>query len=100
LRKYFAEAEEEVIQEEADRKERLRMYSQKIANRVLVKESALKDKEDLQAKRKALHDLSLNKDVDQEHVKQRKLDLEKEAKRGIHHMETAFNRMITIFTKI
>ena len=38
LRKYFTEAEEEVIQEEADRKERLRMYSQKIAERVLVKE--------------------------------------------------------------
>ena len=39
LKKYFAEAEEEIIQEEADRKERLRMYSQKIAERVLVKES-------------------------------------------------------------
>ena len=39
LRKYFAEAEEEVTQVEADRKERLRMYSQKIAERVLVKES-------------------------------------------------------------
>ncbi len=43
-------------------------------------ESALKDKEDLQAKRKALQDLSMNKDVDQKAVQQRKLDLEKEAK--------------------
>ena len=46
----------------------------------IILNCALKDKEDLQAKRKALHDLSLNKDVDQEHVRQRKLDLEKEAK--------------------
>lgn len=38
LKQYFAEAEEEVFQEEADRKERLRMYSQEIAKRVLVKE--------------------------------------------------------------
>jgi hypothetical protein len=39
LRKYFAEAEEEVTQAESDRKERLRLYSQKIAERVLVRES-------------------------------------------------------------
>lgn len=38
LRKYFTEAEEEVTQAEADRKEQLKMYSQKIAERVLVKE--------------------------------------------------------------
>jgi hypothetical protein len=44
LRKYFAEAEDEVIQEEADRKERLRMYSQKIAERVLVKEGLFDSK--------------------------------------------------------
>ena len=43
-------------------------------------ETALRDKEDLQAKRKALQDLSMNKDVDQKAVQQRKLDLEKEAK--------------------
>jgi hypothetical protein len=43
-------------------------------------ETALRDKEDLQAKRKALQDLSMNKDVDQKTVQQRKLDLEKEAK--------------------
>jgi hypothetical protein len=45
-----------------------------------VTESALKDKADLDAKRKALQDLSMNKDVDQKAVQQRKLDLEKEAK--------------------
>jgi hypothetical protein len=47
-------------------------------------ESALRNKEDLQAKRKTLQDLSMNKDVDQKAVTQRKLDLEKEArKKGI-----------------
>jgi hypothetical protein len=45
-----------------------------------VAESALKDKADLDAKRKALQDLSMNKDVDQQAVQQRKLDLDKEAK--------------------
>jgi hypothetical protein len=44
-------------------------------------ESALNPKDphkDYEAKRKALHDLSLNKDVDQAHVQQRRLDLDKE----------------------
>jgi hypothetical protein len=45
-----------------------------------VDESALKDKADLDAKRKALQDLSMNPGVDQKAVQQRKLDLEKEAK--------------------
>jgi hypothetical protein len=43
-------------------------------------ETALRDKEDLHAKRKALQDLSMNKDVDQKAVQQRRLDLDKEAK--------------------
>jgi hypothetical protein len=43
-------------------------------------ETALRDKEDYQAKRKALDDLSKNKDVDQKAVQQRRLDLDKEAK--------------------
>jgi hypothetical protein len=43
-------------------------------------ETVLRDKGDLQAKRKTLQDLSMNKDVDQKAVQQRKLDLEKEAK--------------------
>jgi hypothetical protein len=44
-------------------------------------ESALNPKDphkDYEAKRKALHDLSLNKDVDQKAVQQRRLDLDKE----------------------
>ena len=45
LKQYFAEAEEEIstqlAEEEADRKLRINMYAHKIANRVLMKESAL-----------------------------------------------------------
>lgn len=44
-----------------------------------VNETALRDKADYDAKSKALQDLSMNKDVDQKAVQQRKLDLEKEA---------------------
>lgn len=43
-------------------------------------ETALRDKEDYQAKRKALDDLGRNKDVDQKAVQQRRLDLDKEAR--------------------
>jgi hypothetical protein len=43
-------------------------------------ETALRDKEDYQAKRKALDDLGRNKGVDQKAVQQRRLDLDKEAK--------------------
>jgi len=43
-------------------------------------ESALKDKADLDAKRKALQDLEREPGVDQEAIRQRKLDLEKEAR--------------------
>lgn len=48
-----------------------------------ISETALnpKDpKDDYEAKRRALHDLSLNKDVDQAAVLQRRLDLDREAK--------------------
>jgi hypothetical protein len=58
-----------------------RLAADKLIDRIdSVTESALKDKADLDAKRKALQDLSMNKDVDQQAVQQRKLDLEKEAK--------------------
>jgi hypothetical protein len=46
-----------------------------------LSETALNAKDphgDYKEKSKALHQLTMNKDVDQEHVKQRKLDLEKE----------------------
>ena len=45
-----------------------------------VTETALKDKGDLDAKRKALQDLEREPGVDQSAVRQRKLDLEKEAR--------------------
>jgi hypothetical protein len=45
-----------------------------------VAETALKDKQDLQAKRKALQDLERDPGHDKDAVRQRKLDLEKEAK--------------------
>lgn len=48
-----------------------------------VAETALnpnKPKDDYEAKRRALHDLSLNKGVDQAAVQQRRLDLDREAK--------------------
>lgn len=35
LKQYFAEAEEEVAKEETERKERLRMYAQQVARRVM-----------------------------------------------------------------
>jgi hypothetical protein len=53
----------------------------KVPNCVPVKESCLCPHDphgDYKAKSKALHDLSLNKDVDQKAVQQRKLDLDKE----------------------
>lgn len=81
LKKHLHAVEEELAEDQARKKQLMRQYASVIAERVMMKESALKDKEDLQAKRKALQDLSLNKDVDQAHVKQRKLDLEKEAKK-------------------
>jgi LysM repeat protein len=59
-----------------------------------VAETALKDKEDLAAKRRALQDLSRNPGVDQKAVQQRQQDLEKEAKlRGIAEgVKSAANR--------
>lgn len=89
LKKYFAEAEEEIIQksveEENIRRQRINMYAQKIANRVLMKESALKNKEDLKAKRKALQDIQLDPNTHKDpelkaELARRKAALEKEAK--------------------
>jgi phosphopantetheinyl transferase (holo-ACP synthase) len=81
LKKYLHDVEEELAEEKTQKQQLMRQYASVIAERVMMKESVLKNKEDLQAKRKALHDLSLNKDVDQKAVQQRKLDLEKEAKK-------------------
>jgi hypothetical protein len=53
---------------------------EELAKKRGVTETALKDKEDLAAKRRALQDLSRNPGVDQKAVQQRQRDLEKEAK--------------------
>jgi len=53
---------------------------EELAKKRGVTETALKDKEDLAAKRRALQDLSRNPGVDQKAVQQRQSDLEKEAK--------------------
>lgn len=86
LKQYFAEAEEQQAQELAEKQERLKMYSKKIANRVLVKESELKDKDDLKAKRKALQDIQMDPATSKDpqvkkELAQRKAALEKEAKK-------------------
>ena len=68
------------------------------ASRPRLGESALSDKDDYVAKSKTLHDLSLNKDVDQEVVRQRKLDLDKEARaKGIKESKTV--PVITAFRR-
>jgi hypothetical protein len=57
------------------------LYKQK--HGLTFKETVLNPRDlagDLAAKRKALQDLSMNKDVDQQAVQQRKLDLDKEAR--------------------
>jgi hypothetical protein len=63
-----------------DKKKAEKQGDTKHKKSLMPMETSLRDKADLQAKRKALQDLSLNKDVDQKAVQQRKLDLEKEAK--------------------
>jgi len=55
----------------------------RVNNCVPANETALNPRDpkgDYDAKRKALHDLSLDKNVDQKEVQQRRLDLDKEAK--------------------
>jgi hypothetical protein len=63
-----------------DKKKAEKQGDTKHKKSLMPMETSLRDKADLQAKRKALQDLSMNKDVDQKTVQQRKLDLEKEAK--------------------
>jgi len=62
-----------------DKKKEQKQGTEKHKKSLMPMESELLDKEDLQAKRKALQDLSMEKGVDKRAVQQRKLDLEKEA---------------------
>jgi hypothetical protein len=61
-----------------------------------VTETALNPRDpkgDYAAKRRALHDLSLNKDVDQAAVQQRRLDLDREAKnKGVAEAQTDYQK--------
>ena len=85
LAKYFTEAEEAIQQEQEDKKQLMRQYASVIAERVLMKESKLKDKNDLIAKRKALQDIQLDPHTHKDpelkaELIRRKAALEKEAK--------------------
>ncbi len=85
ISKYFVEAEESINQEAAEKKQLINQYAHTIAQRVLMKESALKDKDDLKAKRKALQDIQLDPETSKDpelkaELIRRKHALEKEAK--------------------
>ena len=70
------------------------LYKQK--HGLTFKETVLNPRDlagDLAAKRKALQDLSMNKDVDQQAVQQRKLDLDKEARaKGMAEAQTDYQK--------
>jgi hypothetical protein len=63
-----------------DKKREQKQGTEKHKKRLMPMESPLLDKEDLQAKRKALQDLLMTPGVDKRAVQQRKLELEKEAR--------------------
>ena len=56
------------------------MFNGSNNNIMPIKETVLRDRNDYDAKKAALQNLSRNKDVDQKAVRQRLLDLEKQAK--------------------
>ena len=85
FKQFLEEVNFEKVQEQLIQDQRIKEHSKKIANRVLMKESELKDKEDLQAKRKALQDIQLDPSTDKDpelkkELIRRKASLEKEAK--------------------
>jgi hypothetical protein len=89
LKKYFVEAESVLEEERQADQMKIKQYSQKIASKVLMRESKLRDKEDLQAKRKALQDIQLDPNTSKDsqlkaELARRKAALEKEAvRRGL-----------------
>lgn len=83
--KYFTEAQEAIEQRKEEKRALINQYASVIAERVMMKESALKDKEDLKAKRKALQDIQLDPNTHKDpelkkELARRKASLEKEAK--------------------
>ena len=97
--KYFQAVEEDINKEKESRRALINQYASTIAERVMMKESALKDKDDLKAKRKALQDIQLDphthKDPElKSELARRKVALEKEAKeKGLSEAgEAGWNR--------
>jgi hypothetical protein len=97
--KYFQEAEQAINQRKEEKRELINQYAKVIAERVLIKESKLKNKEDLQAKRKALQDIQMDPHTHKDpelkaELAHRKAALEKEAKRlKIDEHEAGWNRV-------
>jgi phosphopantetheinyl transferase (holo-ACP synthase) len=97
--KYFQEAEQAINQRKEEKRELINQYAKVIAERVMIKESKLKNKEDLQAKRKALQDIQMDPHTHKDpelkaELIQRKAALEKEAKRlKIDEHEAGFERV-------
>ena len=83
-----------------DKKREQKQGTEKHKKRLMPMESPLLDKEDLQAKRKALQDLLMSPGVDKRAVQQRKLELEKEARaKGIvedHEIQMASSELQSI----
>jgi hypothetical protein len=82
---YFQEAEQAINQRKEEKRELINQYAKVIAERVLMKESKLRNKEDLQAKRKALQDIQMDPHTHKDpelkaELAHRKAALEKEAK--------------------
>jgi phosphopantetheinyl transferase (holo-ACP synthase) len=99
INKYFTEVEQEFATEKNQKRSLINQYAQTIAERVLMKESVLKDKDDLKAKRKSLQDIQLDKDTHKDpelkaELIRRKAALEKEAKaKGLSENEIAGHSM-------
>jgi hypothetical protein len=97
--KYFQEAEQAINQHKEDKRGLINQYAKVIAERVLMKESKLRNKEDLQAKRKALQDIQMDPHTHKDpelkaELAHRKAALEKEAKRlKIDEHEAGFERV-------
>lgn len=74
-------AEQDAKKKESDEAwQRLMQYAADQKNEQDVSETALRDKQDYDAKRKALQDLEREPGVDQEAIRQRKMDLDQEAR--------------------
>lgn len=98
ISKYFTEAEEAIVHRQVYKTVEIQEKASRIVERLRLKESALLDKEDLKAKRKALQDIQLDPHTHKDpelkaELTRRKADLEKEAKhKGLSEGEAGWNR--------